>query len=125
MANDDNGGSFTTGFLVGGILGAVVGILLAPRAGSETREDLAERSEDWRIRAEELASRLRARAAPAVDEMRERVVPTLESVRERMSPVVEKVSSRVSPSGAESEPNTDIDIDSSSQDSEQVLGSKS
>ena len=125
MANDDNRGSFSTGFLVGGILGAVVGVLLAPRAGSETREDLAERSEAWRIRAEELASQLRTRAAPAVDEMLDRVGPALGSVRERMSPVVEKVSSRVSSSAGDSDLYTEIDIDSSSQEGAQSLKGKS
>ena len=48
MADNGNGNSFTLGFLVGGILGAVVGILIAPKPGVETRAELAERSEVWR-----------------------------------------------------------------------------
>ena len=106
MANNGNGGSFTLGFLIGGIVGAIVGVLLAPRPGSELRQDLAERSEAWRTRAEEMAATLREkvgpavegvreRASPAFEGVRERVSPTVESVRERIEPVVEQVSSRV------------------------------
>ena len=84
MANDGNGGSFVTGFVLGGVIGAVVGILLAPKPGSETRTELLERSEAWRLRAEELAAQLR-----------ERVGSTVEGVRERGTPVAEQVSPRV------------------------------
>jgi hypothetical protein len=56
---------------------------------------LAERSEAWRARAEELAATLRERVGPAVEGVRERVGPAVESVRERMEPVVEQVSTRV------------------------------
>ena len=61
MTSNGNGGGFALGFLVGGIIGTVVGILIAPRPGSETRTDLAERSETWRTRAEEMAAMLRER----------------------------------------------------------------
>lgn len=95
MANNDGGSSFALGLLVGGILGAVVGILIAPRPGSETRGELAERSELWRTRAEELAATLRDRVGPAVETARERVSPAVETVRERVGPVVEQVSAHL------------------------------
>ena len=75
MASNDNGGSFVTGFLLGGIIGAVVGILLAPKSGSETRADLLEQSETLRARAEEMAAKVRERVGPAVEGVRDRVVP--------------------------------------------------
>ena len=73
MANSDNGGSFVSGFLMGGIVGTVIGILLAPKPGSETRADLVEQSETMRARAEELAARVRERVGPAVEGVRDRV----------------------------------------------------
>ena len=84
MADNDSGHSFVSGFLLGGIVGAVVGILLAPKTGSETRASLLEQSETLRTRAEELAARVR-----------EQVGPTVETVRERVSPVAERVAARV------------------------------
>jgi gas vesicle protein len=73
MADSDSGGSFITGFVLGGVIGAVVGILLAPKAGSETRADLLEQSESLRVRAEELAAKVREQVGPAVESVRERV----------------------------------------------------
>ena len=95
MASNNNESSFMLGFVLGGVLGAVVGILIAPRPGSETRADLAERSELWRTRAEELAATLRERVTPAVGGVRERMGPAVETMRERVGPVVEQVSARI------------------------------
>ena len=45
MSNGREGGSYFSFFLMGGIVGAVVGLLLAPRKGQETRADLSAKSE--------------------------------------------------------------------------------
>ena len=95
MANNDDGGTFMTGFLFGGIIGAIVGILLAPKSGSETRAELAGQSEVWRDRAEEIAARVRERVGPAVEGVRERVAPGLDIMREPVAPVADDINSRV------------------------------
>jgi gas vesicle protein len=41
------GGSVLGAFLLGGLVGAVLGLLFAPRSGKETREMIAERAEDY------------------------------------------------------------------------------
>ena len=46
MANSDHGGSgFMFGLLVGSAIGAAAGMLLAPKAGREIREDLTDQAE--------------------------------------------------------------------------------
>ena len=99
MANNENGGSFAIGFLIGGLVGAAAALLLAPKKGSETRSDLLERSLAMRSRAEELAAQARTqaqdRAAVGVATARERIGPAYEGVRERVAPVVEQVSARM------------------------------
>ena len=97
MASNDSSGSFVLGFLVGGIVGAAVGLLLAPKSGQDTRAELIERSEAWRGRAEEMAAELRARAAPTVETARERIAPAVETARERVAPAVETARERVTP----------------------------
>ena len=67
-----SGSDFALGFLVGGIVGTVVGILIAPQSGAVTRADLAERSEEWRRRGEDL----RARVSPLVETVRDRMGQT-------------------------------------------------
>jgi len=65
---------------MGGIVGVIVGILLAPKSGSETRAEFAEQSEVWRERAEEIAARVRERMAPTVDVVRERFAPVTDAL---------------------------------------------
>ena len=42
-----HGGSVFGAFLLGGIVGAVLGLLFAPRSGQETREMLAEKADEY------------------------------------------------------------------------------
>ena len=44
---------FLAGFIVGGALGAIAGILLAPKSGEETRAMLADSAKDAARRADE------------------------------------------------------------------------
>ena len=85
MADNNSGWSFTTGLLIGSIVGVVAGVLLAPKPGDQTRAELIEQSETWRTRAEEIAARVR-----------ERVGPTVEDVRERIRPVKDQAATHVS-----------------------------
>ncbi len=41
-------GAFLAGFIIGGLVGAAVAVVLAPQSGEETRSKLAERSVEWR-----------------------------------------------------------------------------
>ena len=99
MANNDSGGSFALGFVVGGLVGAAAALLLAPKKGSETRSDLLERSLAMRSRAEEIAAQARTqaqdRASVGVATARERIGPAYEGMRERVNPVVEQVNARI------------------------------
>ena len=99
MASDGGGSSFVSGFLFGGIIGAVVGILLAPRPGSETRSDLLDQSEEFREKTEEILARLRERLEPAVESVREQLLPVAERVvKGSVSAATKRGSSKVSKS---------------------------
>jgi len=95
MANNDNGGSFALGLLVGGIIGALIGMLLAPKPGAETRSELWERSELLRSRADEAAASLRERVGPATDSVSSRIGPAVESVRGAGASAISTVTSRI------------------------------
>jgi gas vesicle protein len=51
--------SFAAGILVGAAVGAVLGILYAPKAGSETREDLRRKGRELREDTADAVTRLR------------------------------------------------------------------
>ena len=58
MANDSSG-HFINAFLLGGIVGFVIGVLAAPRSGEEMRHEISERTKGIREQAEHLAERVR------------------------------------------------------------------
>ena len=89
MANNDSGGSFVTGFLIGGIIGTLVGIVLAPKSGAETRADLADQSEIWRERAEGMAARVRDNVGPTIESVKYSLNPAVENLKERLSPTID------------------------------------
>jgi gas vesicle protein len=68
--SDSNGNSFGW-FLAGLGVGAAVGMLYAPKAGQETREDLRRRAEDSRDYVVNRAKEAREQATKLVDKGKE------------------------------------------------------
>jgi gas vesicle protein len=67
----DNVGSKVTYFLVGLGVGALVGVLFAPKSGEETREYLAKRADEGRDFAQRKARELRERADDLIERGKE------------------------------------------------------
>jgi gas vesicle protein len=63
----DSTGSRISYFLVGLGIGAVVGILFAPKSGEETREFLSKKAEEGKDYAQQKARELRERAEDLVE----------------------------------------------------------
>ena len=84
MADNDSGIAFVSGFLLGGLVGAAIGLLLAPRSGAETRAGIAEHSDEWRHRAEDIAGQISSNITPAIENLRDQVTPAVDAVREKM-----------------------------------------
>ena len=63
MSDNDSGASGLGWFLAGLGIGALVGVLYAPKAGKETREDLVASALDAKDRAAVLAQQAKDRAA--------------------------------------------------------------
>ena len=68
--NDNGGGGFLLGLLIGGIGGFVAGMIFAPKSGEETRAFILDQSREWRDEADELTSATRERLANAASEGR-------------------------------------------------------
>ena len=63
----DNVGSKVTYFLVGLGVGALVGILFAPKSGEETRDFLSKKADEGRDFAQRKAKELRERADDLIE----------------------------------------------------------
>ncbi len=100
MSDRDDFGAFLVGFIVGGLSGAVVALLFAPKSGEETRAFIKDKSIEFRdrtqmtaeeaiARAEAIAADARARADELARHLRERGQEVVEDVRERGKSAVE------------------------------------
>lgn len=81
----DNVGSKVSFFLVGLGIGALLGVLFAPKSGEETRDYLAQRADEGRDYAQKKARELRERA----DELIERGKDVAARKRDSLSAAVE------------------------------------
>jgi gas vesicle protein len=66
MADNDSGSSVLF-FLTGAAVGAALGVLFAPRAGSETREQLADWLKERREKGEDLLHKVKDESAAKKD----------------------------------------------------------
>lgn len=62
MSKKNNGGAFITGMLIGSALGTIVGVLIAPRTGRETREILKKSADALPELAEDLSTSVQLQA---------------------------------------------------------------
>jgi gas vesicle protein len=58
MADNDKTASVLTAFVIGGIVGATLGILFAPKSGKETRAELGDWCEDTLEKGKEKMQKL-------------------------------------------------------------------
>ena len=83
MSDNRGFGAYLAGFILGGLIGAVVALLLAPQSGEETRTQIREKSIEIRDRASESIEEARMRAERAVEEARLRVDELSQTIRDR------------------------------------------
>lgn len=65
-------GKFLAGFVVGGALGAVAGVLLAPQSGEETREILNDASKDVAKKTDKTVKEIQDKADVVVSELQQK-----------------------------------------------------
>lgn len=121
--NNDDFGAFVSGFMIGGLIGAAVALLLAPQSGEETRMLIREKgvelkdqvettTADARLRAEEMAKDARTRAA----DMQQRGQVVLEEQKSRIEEAIE--------AGKQAAQRTQVELDDGSGSAEAGAESK-
>lgn len=109
MAERDEFGAFLIGFIIGGLTGAAISLLMAPQSGDETREILKERAIELREKASETAQTtaqqigstaadvrshaedLANKAKSSADDLRQRGQVVLEEQKNRLQNLRSKV----------------------------------
>jgi gas vesicle protein len=79
VEREDGGGSFLMGLLAGTVLGAGLGMLFAPKAGTDVRKQLSEQ-----------ATRLRSTAAGTIQQASEKLGQASHQASEKISQIVDR-----------------------------------
>ena len=79
--NNSRGIDFLAGFLLGGIVGAAIALLMAPASGEETRDELRSRGIELRNRSEELSNEAMVQAQKLAEEGQKRAMEAQERSR--------------------------------------------
>jgi gas vesicle protein len=72
MANKGSAGEFFKGFMIGGAIGAMAALFMAPRPGEETRTQIRERGAELRGKAETTLAEMQKRAETSAADLRTR-----------------------------------------------------
>jgi len=65
-------GKFIAGFIVGGAVGAVIGILLAPQSGEETRAAIGKTTKEAYDKAQGAVKEIQSKAEDVVSDMQKK-----------------------------------------------------
>jgi gas vesicle protein len=87
---DGDFGSFLAGFVIGGLVGAAVALILAPQSGEETRTLIHDRSIELKDLAAEKAETARIKAEAAAAEARARADELAKMTQEKASELKKK-----------------------------------
>lgn len=88
--SNSSGGNVILGTLVGAAVGFAAGILLAPAKGAETRENLADKSDDLKDSINKVAGQ----AMASLNELRETAERSIKSESSRVRSAVKKESDK-------------------------------
>lgn len=89
MSDKNTGGSLFVGIIVGGLVGTITGLLLAPRSGRETRRILKKSADALPELAEDLATTLQLQTDNLSESAQRNWQGTLERLKEAIAAGVE------------------------------------
>jgi len=88
----ERNGDLLKGLIIGGLIGAALGILYAPKSGKETREDIARKTEDLLNKAKEEYEKTVAKSKLVYESAIKRLKELELSAKEKVEEVEGKVS---------------------------------
>ncbi|MDD3436492.1 MAG: YtxH domain-containing protein [Candidatus Gastranaerophilales bacterium] len=74
-------GRFLAGFIVGGALGAIAGVLLAPQSGDETRGLLTDMSKDVAEKTDKTVKEIQDKADTVVSDLQQKGEEIIEKIQ--------------------------------------------
>ena len=78
-------GKFLAGVLIGGAMGAIAGVLLAPQSGEETRELLNDASKDVAQKTDKTVKEIQEKADVVVSDLQKKSDEIIEKIQDLIS----------------------------------------
>jgi gas vesicle protein len=94
---DGDFGAFLAGFIIGGMVGSIIALLLAPQSGEETRTIIRDRSIELKDKAVEAADAARVKAEAAATDARARADELAKLTQEKAAGLMKKGGSATPP----------------------------
>jgi len=89
------GESILAAFLLGGIVGAVLGLLFSPRSGKENREFIAAKAQEYYGEGKEFYETSRAKVTEETEELRVKIDAARERLREQVDTAAKQAKEKV------------------------------
>ena len=89
------GESILAAFLLGGIVGAVLGLLFSPRSGKENREFISAKAQEYWGEGKEFYETSRAKVGEQTEEMRVKIDAARERLREQVDTASKQAKDKV------------------------------
>jgi len=80
------------GLVVGGLIGAAIGILFAPKSGKETRQDIADKADELLVKAKEEYEKAASMSKSAYEAAVRHLKDAEGTAREKVEEIEEKIS---------------------------------
>lgn len=74
-------GKFLAGFIIGGTVGALAGVLLAPQSGEETRELLCDASKEVADKTDKTVKEIQEKADTVVSDLQQKSDEIMEKIQ--------------------------------------------
>ncbi|MET3575362.1 YtxH domain-containing protein [Bhargavaea ullalensis] len=92
-SEDEGGGGFLTGAIIGGLIGAAAALLLAPKSGKELRGDVSTQAVNLKEKGIELSSVAKDKTADMTKTAKEKTSDLGKSIQDQAGQMVDKVKS--------------------------------
>ncbi len=89
------GESILAAFLLGGVVGAVLGLLFSPRSGRENREFIAAKADEYWGEGKQFYETSRAKVLDETEEMRVKIDAARERLKEQVDTVTQQAKGRI------------------------------
>ena len=95
MYDNRRGESILGAFLLGGIVGAVLGLLFSPRSGRENREFIAAKADEYWGEGKQFYETSRAKVLDETEEMRVKIDSARDRLKEQVGSMTEQAKGKV------------------------------